>query len=43
VPYVVGTGKGVYVPTRLQLAGRQPVDAAEFLHGAPTFMGSTLG
>lgn len=43
VPHVVGTGKGVYVPTRLQLAGRQPVDAAEFLHGAPTFMGSTLG
>jgi methionyl-tRNA formyltransferase len=41
-PFVIGTGSGVYVPTRLQLAGRQPVDAAEFLNGAPDFTGSVL-
>jgi methionyl-tRNA formyltransferase len=43
VPFVVGTGSGVYIPTQLQLAGRQPVDAAGFLNGAPNFIGSTLG
>ena len=43
IPFVVGTGKGVYAPVRLQLAGRQPVDAAEFLNGAPDLIGSALG
>jgi methionyl-tRNA formyltransferase len=42
-PFVIGTGDGVYVPTRLQLAGRQAVDAAAFLNGAPDFIDSTLG
>jgi methionyl-tRNA formyltransferase len=42
-PIVVGTGKGAYAPTRLQLEGRQAVDAAAFLNGAPGFAGSTLG
>jgi methionyl-tRNA formyltransferase len=41
-PFVIGTGKGVYAPTRLQLEGRQAVDAAAFLNGAPGFMGSVL-
>jgi len=43
VPFVIGTGRGLYAPTRLQLAGRQPVDAADFVRGAPGFVGSTLG
>jgi len=42
-PFVIGTGKGVYAPTRLQLEGRQAVDAAAFLNGAPGFAGSRLG
>jgi methionyl-tRNA formyltransferase len=42
-PFVIGTGKGVYAPTRLQLEGRQAVDAAAFLNGAPGFTSSTLG
>ncbi len=42
-PFVIGTGQGVYVPTQLQLAGRQPVEAADFIHGAPDLIGSLLG
>jgi methionyl-tRNA formyltransferase len=42
-PFVIGTGKGVYAPTRLQLEGRQAVDAEAFLNGAPGFVGGTLG
>jgi methionyl-tRNA formyltransferase len=42
-PFVIGTGKWIYAPTRLQLAGRQAVDAAAFLNGAPGFVGSRLG
>ncbi len=42
-PFVIGTGRGVYVPTRLQLAGRQVTDATSFLNGAPDFFSSTLG
>jgi methionyl-tRNA formyltransferase len=42
-PFVIGTGKGAYAPTRLQLEGRQAVDAEAFLNGAPGFVGSTLG
>lgn len=41
-PIVVSTGKGAYVPTRLQLAGRQAVDASDFLNGAPDLIGSFL-
>jgi len=43
VPLVIGTGRHVYTPTQLQLAGRQPVGAADFLNGNPDFIGSTLG
>ncbi len=42
-PLAIGTGEGVYLPTRLQLEGRQPLDAAAFLRGAPDFPGSLLG
>lgn len=42
-PLAIGTGNGLYAPTRLQLAGRQAVDAAAFLNGAPEFLGSRLG
>jgi methionyl-tRNA formyltransferase len=38
----IGTGRGLYVPTRLQLEGRQALDAATFLNGAPDFMGARL-
>ena len=43
VPVVIGTGRHVYTPTQLQLAGRQAVGAADFLNGLPDFIGSTLG
>jgi len=43
VPVVIGTGRHVYTPTRLQLAGRQPVGATDFLNGVPGFVGSRLG
>ncbi|GAB4429816.1 MAG: methionyl-tRNA formyltransferase [Anaerolineae bacterium] len=42
-PLAIGTGEGVFLPTRLQLEGRQPLDAATFLRGAPDFPGSILG
>lgn len=42
-PLAIGTRRGLYAPTRLQLEGRQAVDAAAFLNGAPDFMGSRLG
>jgi methionyl-tRNA formyltransferase len=42
-PFAIGTRRGLYAPTRLQLEGRQAVDAAAFLNGAPDFMGSRLG
>jgi methionyl-tRNA formyltransferase len=42
-PFAVGTRNGLYAPTRLQLEGRQAVDAAAFLNGAPGFIGSKLG
>jgi methionyl-tRNA formyltransferase len=43
VPFVIGTGRGLYAPTRLQLAGKKAVDAVDFIHGAPGFVGSVLG
>ena len=42
-PFAIGTGHWVYVPTRLQLAGRQAVDAEDFVNGAPGIIGSVLG
>jgi methionyl-tRNA formyltransferase len=42
-PFAIGTGSGLYAPTRLQLEGRQAVDAAAFLNGAPEFLGNRLG
>ena len=42
-PFVIAAGQGAYVPTRLQLAGRQAMDAADFTNGAPGFVGSRLG
>ncbi len=42
-PFVIGTGRWAYAPTQLQLAGRQVTDAADFLNGAPGFLGSRLG
>ena len=42
-PLIVGTTQGLYAPTRLQLAGKRPADAAAFLNGAPDFAGSVLG
>jgi methionyl-tRNA formyltransferase len=42
-PVAIGTRNGLYAPTRLQLEGRQAVDAAAFLNGAPEFVGSRLG
>ncbi len=42
-PFVIGTGQGVYVPTRLQIEGRGALDAEIFLNGAGGFLGATLG
>lgn len=42
-PVAIGTGSGLYVPARVQLAGRSAVDMAQFINGAPDFIGSTLG
>ena len=43
MPFVVGTGRWAYAPEQLQLAGRQAVDAGDFVNGAPDIIGSTLG
>lgn len=42
-PVVIATGAGAYVPTRLQLEGRQAMEPDVFLRGAPEFVGSVLG
>ena len=39
----VGTADGLLVVSRLQLAGRQAADAADFIHGYPDFIGARLG
>ena len=39
----IGTGDGLLVVGRLQLEGRRAADAAEFLRGYPSFVGSHLG
>ena len=43
VPFVIGTGHGLYAPTTLQLEGKKAMDATLFMHGAPGFAGSVLG
>ncbi len=42
-PIVVSTGDGLLALRRLQLEGRRPVSAREFLAGYPDFIGSVLG
>lgn len=39
----IGTGDGVYLPSRLQLEGRAAVGAAEYVRGYPAFIGAQLG
>ena len=39
----VGTGQGMLTLNRLQLVGRRPVSAREFLMGYPVFIGAHLG
>ena len=39
----VGTGDGLLVVSRLQLAGKQTADATDFIHGYPDFIGARLG
>ncbi|NLX08874.1 MAG: methionyl-tRNA formyltransferase [Chloroflexi bacterium] len=43
MPFVIAAGKLAYVPTRVQVAGRQVVGALDFLNGAPDLLGSILG
>ncbi|MBN1563423.1 MAG: methionyl-tRNA formyltransferase [Anaerolineae bacterium] len=43
VPFAIGTGDGLFAPTRLQLEGRTAIEATEFMRGAPGFAGSVLG
>jgi len=40
--FAVGTGAGLYVPSRVQLAGKKAVSASDFVRGRPEFTGSTL-
>jgi len=42
-PAVIGTGAGLYAPARLQLEGRQALDAEAFVRGRPDFLDATLG
>ena len=39
----IGTGAGLYVPTVLQLAGKQRLDIADFVNGYSEFAGARLG
>lgn len=39
---LVGTGAGVYAPTRLQMAGRQALDVRAFVNGQPEIDGDML-
>ena len=39
----IGTGEGLFVPTRLQLAGKKAVTTEEFVRGQQAIIGSTLG
>ena len=42
-PVAVGSGRGLLAVRRLQLAGRRPAGAADFVHGYPHFIGAKLG
>ncbi len=42
-PLVIGTGEGRYAPSRLQVAGRSAMGAADFLNGFAEIDGATLG
>ncbi len=42
-PIVVGTGEGLLAVRRLQLEGRRPADAEDFVRGYPQFVGACLG
>ena len=39
----VGAGDGFFFPTRLQLAGKRPLDIADFANGYRNFVGARLG
>jgi methionyl-tRNA formyltransferase len=39
----IGTGKGLFLPLRVQLEGRKAVSIEEFVRGYPQFVGETLG
>ncbi len=41
-PVAIGTAQGILALKRVQLEGRRPTTAAEFLRGYPDFMGSWL-
>ena len=38
----IGTGAGLYLPTALQLAGKKPLPAADFVNGYRDFLGARL-
>jgi methionyl-tRNA formyltransferase len=38
----IGTGQGIYVLERVQVAGKPVADAHAFVNGYPDFVGSTL-
>ena len=42
-PLAVGTGEGLLAVHRLQLEGRRPADASDFVRGYPDFVGARLG
>lgn len=39
----IGTGEGLYFPTRLQMAGKRPLNIADFVNGYRDFAGARLG
>lgn len=43
VTIAIGTGQGLLAAHTLQLEGRRPADASDFLRGYPQFMGALLG
>ena len=42
-PVAIGSGGGLLAVRRLQLEGRRPADAADFVRGYPQFIGAKLG
>ncbi len=41
--FAIGTGRGLLVVRKVQLEGRRPLDAQEFVRGNHDFVGSTVG